>query len=100
LVGADVVMTTSSLLRQGPDHMATLLAGLDQWLDARGFTSLKHVRGIMSQRSLRDPQAFERANYIKIPAGIPSARSGNDPRRGPYKYRIMISIVHEFMILF
>ena len=69
LVGADVVMTTSSLLRQGPDHMATLLAGLDQWLDARGFTSLKHVRGIMSQRSLRDPQAFERANYIKILQG-------------------------------
>jgi dihydroorotate dehydrogenase (fumarate) len=69
LVGADVVMTTSSLLRQGPGHMATLLAGLGQWLDARGFTSLKHVRGIMSQRSLRDPQAFERANYIKILQG-------------------------------
>ena len=66
LVGADVVMTTSSLLRQGPGHVATLLAGLEKWLDAREFTSLTHVRGIMSQRSLRDPQAFERANYIKI----------------------------------
>jgi dihydroorotate dehydrogenase (fumarate) len=66
LVGADVVMTTSSLLRQGPDHMAALLAGLEKWLDAREFESLEDVRGIMSQRSLRDPQAFERANYIKI----------------------------------
>jgi len=66
LVGADVVMTTSSLLRLGPGHMATLLAGLEKWLDAREFTSLQHVRGIMSQRSMRDPQAFERANYIKI----------------------------------
>ena len=66
LVGADAVMTTSSLLRHGPGHMATLLAGLEKWLDARGFTSLQHVRGIMSQRSMRDPQAFERANYIKI----------------------------------
>jgi len=69
LVGADVVMTTSSLLRLGPGHMATLLAGLENWLDAREFTSLKHMRGIMSQRSLRDPQAFERANYIKILQG-------------------------------
>jgi dihydroorotate dehydrogenase (fumarate) len=69
LVGADVVMTTSSLLRQGPGHMATLLAGLEAWLDAREFTSLQHVRGIMSQRSLRDPQAFERANYLKILQG-------------------------------
>jgi dihydroorotate dehydrogenase (fumarate) len=66
LVGADVVMTTSSLLRQGPGHMATLLRGLEKWLEARDFSSLEHVRGIMSQRCLRDPQAFERANYIKI----------------------------------
>jgi dihydroorotate dehydrogenase (fumarate) len=66
LVGADVVMTTSSLLRQGPGHMATLLSGLEKWLEARDFSSLTHVRGIMSQRCLRDPQAFERANYIKI----------------------------------
>lgn len=78
LVGADVVMTTSSLLRQGPGHMATLLAGLKTWLDAREFTSLAHVRGIMSQRSLRDPQAFERANYLKILQGYrqPDTASG------------------------
>ena len=78
LVGADIVMTTSSLLRQGPGHMATLLAGLEKWLDAREFTSLTQVRGIMSQRSLRDPQAFERANYIKILQGYraPAQTSG------------------------
>jgi dihydroorotate dehydrogenase (fumarate) len=69
LVGADVVMTTSSLLRQGPSHLVTLLAELEKWLDAREFTSLEHVRGVMSQRSLRDPQAFERANYLKILQG-------------------------------
>jgi dihydroorotate dehydrogenase (fumarate) len=62
-------MTTSSLLRLGPGHMATLLAGLEKWLDAREFTSLQHVRGIMSQRSMRDPQAFERSNYIRILQG-------------------------------
>ncbi len=66
LVGADVVMTTSSLLRYGVGHMAVLLGGLEKWLAARDFTSLDAVRGIMSQRKLRDPQAFERANYIKI----------------------------------
>ncbi|MDR3464534.1 MAG: dihydroorotate dehydrogenase-like protein [Xanthobacteraceae bacterium] len=81
LVGADVVMTTSSLLRQGPEHMATLLAGLKAWLQAREFTSLEHVRGIMSQRSLRDPQTFERANYLKILQGYrqPDPVSGRRP---------------------
>ena len=66
LVGADVVMTTSALLRFGVGHMATLLGDLEKWLAPRGFTSLEQVRGIMSQRNMRDPQAFERANYIKI----------------------------------
>ena len=66
LVGADVVMTTSALLRHGVDHMAVLLAGLESWLDAREFASLGDMRGIMNQQKLRDPQAFERANYIRI----------------------------------
>jgi len=66
LVGADAVMTTSALLRHGPGHVATMLSGLHKWLEAREFGSLDNVRGIMSQRNMRDPQAFERANYIKI----------------------------------
>jgi dihydroorotate dehydrogenase (fumarate) len=69
LVGADVVMTTSALLRNGVDHMATLLAGLASWLGAREFASLKQMRGIMSQQKVQHPQAFERANYIKTLQG-------------------------------
>jgi dihydroorotate dehydrogenase (fumarate) len=69
LVGADAVMTTSALLRHGIGHMATMLDDLRSWLAARQFDSLDDVRGIMDQQSLRDPQAFERANYIKILQG-------------------------------
>jgi dihydroorotate dehydrogenase (fumarate) len=98
LVGADVVMTTSALLRHGPGHIATMLAGLYTWLDAREFTSLELVRGIMSQHNLRDPQVFERANYIKILQGyrqsdlsttgqpaapVPSRTNGAMPIRFP-----------------
>jgi len=66
LVGADAVMTTSALLRGGIGTMATLVADLERWLEARDFASVGAMRGIMDQRSLDDPQAFERANYIKI----------------------------------
>jgi dihydroorotate dehydrogenase (fumarate) len=98
LVGADVVMTTSALLRHGPGHIATMLSGLHKWLEARDFGSLEHVRGIMSQRNMRDPQAFERANYIKILQGyrppdlsttgqpkalVPSRVNGATPIRVP-----------------
>jgi dihydroorotate dehydrogenase (fumarate) len=69
LVGADVVMTTSSLLRSGIEHMTTLRAGLETWLRARDFASVDDARGLMSQRRIADPQAFERANYIRILQG-------------------------------
>jgi len=69
LVGADVVMTTSALLRHGVAHMRTLLNGLTTWLDARGAT-LDDIRGRMSQRRIRDPGAFERMNYIRILQGF------------------------------
>lgn len=69
LVGADVVMTTSALLRRGIDYMAVLLADLERWLAARRFGSVSQARGLMSQRNLRDPSAFERANYLATVRG-------------------------------
>ena len=66
LAGADVVMTTSALLRHGLDHVRTLLTGLTEWLEARDIASLSEVRGKMSQRVLKDPILYERANYIKV----------------------------------
>ena len=66
LVGADVVMTTSALLRYGIGHMNRLLADLTEWLDARGVAAIDDIRGKMSRERLGDPPAFERANYISI----------------------------------
>lgn len=73
LAGADVVMSTSALLRHGPDHMATLAEGLEAWLMARGFGSLGDARGLLSQQRIANPAAFERANYIKILQGYEAA---------------------------
>ncbi len=66
LVGAEVVMTTSALLRHGIGHMNTLLTDLIEWLDARGVAAIGDIRGKMSRQRLGDPPAFERANYISI----------------------------------
>ncbi|MDH3299925.1 MAG: dihydroorotate dehydrogenase-like protein [Acidimicrobiia bacterium] len=65
LVGADVVMMASALLRYGPDHVATVLADLGRWFDDRSYESVVQARGSMSQVSVPDPSAFERANYVK-----------------------------------
>lgn len=66
LAGADTVMTASALLRNGPGYVRTLVSGLTEWMEAREFASVDQLRGIMSHRKVRNPAAFERANYIKV----------------------------------
>lgn len=75
LAGADVVMSTSALLRHGVQHMAALLWGLETWLSNREFASVNDIRGLLSQRRIDDPEAFERANYIKILQSYEAARA-------------------------
>jgi dihydroorotate dehydrogenase (fumarate) len=69
-------MMTSALLRQGPDHLSHLQAHLGDWLDRHGHGSVDAIRGRLSQRAVRDPAAFERANYLRILASHPAPTHG------------------------
>ncbi len=64
LAGADVVMTTSSLLRHGPEHATVLLDGLTEWMTRKGFDNLDKVRGRLSVPREVDKTAYERAGYV------------------------------------
>jgi dihydroorotate dehydrogenase (fumarate) len=66
MAGADVAMMTSALLRHGPEHLRAVEAGLQDWLEEHGMQTVGHLRGMRSQRSVRDPAAWERANYITM----------------------------------
>jgi dihydroorotate dehydrogenase (fumarate) len=66
LAGADIAMTTSSLLIHGPAHLGTLVNGLQTWMEQKRFESVAAIKGSMSQRNVANPGAFERANYLKI----------------------------------
>lgn len=65
MAGADVTMMCSSLLIHGPQHIQQVLSDLDQWMLEHEYTSIKQMKGSMSQRAVADPAAFERANYMK-----------------------------------
>jgi dihydroorotate dehydrogenase (fumarate) len=69
MAGADVAMMTSALLRHGPEHLRAVEAGLQDWLEEHGMQTVGHLRGMRSQRSVRDPAAWERANYITMLSG-------------------------------
>jgi len=64
LAGADVVMTTSALLRHGPEHAAALLAGLEAWMTRRGFDSAAQLRGLLAVPADGDEAAYERSLYV------------------------------------
>ena len=66
LAGADVVMSTSSLLKNGIGHLSTMLDGLRNFMAAKEYASVEEMKGAMNQRSVENPTAFERANYIKV----------------------------------
>jgi dihydroorotate dehydrogenase (fumarate) len=65
LAGSDCVMLASSLLTKGPAHIGTLVKGVEGWLAQRDYSSVEQMKGSLSQQSCPDPDAFERANYMK-----------------------------------
>ena len=66
LAGADAVMTTSALLRDGIGYMSTLTTGLRDWMEGREIASLEDMRGMMSWQRSRDRSVYTRANYLRI----------------------------------
>jgi dihydroorotate dehydrogenase (fumarate) len=69
LAGADVVMTTSALLRRGPSYIENLLTELRSWLSARDFNSLEQVRGLLSHQRAANAATPERDDYLAILQG-------------------------------
>jgi dihydroorotate dehydrogenase (fumarate) len=70
LAGADVVMTASSLYKNGIGYLKTMNKDLQDWMYMMGFDNINAFKGIMSQKNISDPTAYERANYIKILEGV------------------------------
>lgn len=69
LAGADVVMTASSLYKNGIPYLKTMNKELQDWMYMMGFDSIDAFKGSMSQQNISDPTAYERSNYIKILEG-------------------------------
>lgn len=66
LAGADVVMTTTALLRYGISHVGGLKAGLSRWLSQHGAGTLDEIRGQFSRKRLGRGGDAARADYLKI----------------------------------
>lgn len=66
LAGADVVMTTSALLRHGPGHATVLLDGLSAWMARKGHQRPDQFRGLLAVPPDAHEASYERAGYVAV----------------------------------
>jgi dihydroorotate dehydrogenase (fumarate) len=66
MAGADVTMMASALLKNGSQRITEILTQMNQWMLEHEYVSVAQMKGSMSQKSVADPSAYERANYMKV----------------------------------
>ena len=65
MAGANVTMLASELIAKGPERASEILEEMTNWMETYQYESVKQMCGSMSQQSVAEPAAFERANYMK-----------------------------------
>jgi len=66
MAGAKVAMMASTLLHNGERVIPAILEDLQTWMKEREYESIQQMQGSMSQKNVKEPAAFERANYMKV----------------------------------
>ncbi|MCK5730703.1 MAG: dihydroorotate dehydrogenase-like protein [Draconibacterium sp.] len=66
LAGADVVQIVSTIYRNQPGIVSNILDDLNNWMDNKGYKSLDDFRGKLSRKNMKDPFAYQRAQYVDI----------------------------------
>ncbi|MBD3307969.1 dihydroorotate dehydrogenase-like protein [candidate division KSB3 bacterium] len=65
LAGASVIQMASVLYSEGVGHIQKILAGLEQWMEDKHFSSIADFRGRLNQVHNPQDAAYIRAQYIK-----------------------------------
>ena len=82
MVGADVTMLSSTLLRNGIGHLEQIEEGVLEWMEKHEYESVQQMKGSMSQIRCPDPSAFERAQYMEAVKSVQHVvLTGREARR-------------------
>ena len=73
MVGADVTMLCSTVIRHGIPQIAMIERELVEWLEEHEYESVSQLKGSLSQKNCAEPAAFERAQYMKALTGYTAA---------------------------
>jgi dihydroorotate dehydrogenase (fumarate) len=65
MAGADVTMPCSALIRRGIPYIRLVERELAEWLEEHGYDSVEQLKGSLSHVKCPNPEAFERAQYVR-----------------------------------
>lgn len=65
LVGAKAVQISSVIYKKGPQVIQSMLDDINTWLDAKKYSSLQDITGLLKQSELVKPMIYERAQFMK-----------------------------------
>jgi dihydroorotate dehydrogenase (fumarate) len=77
MAGADSIQMVSSLLMNSPQVIGQSLSELTHWMEEKEYKSLEELRGCLNYQHCPDPEALERANYMRV---LKSFRAGSSFR--------------------
>jgi dihydroorotate dehydrogenase (fumarate) len=65
MAGADVTMLCSALIRRGIPYIRLVEQELAEWLEDHGYDSVEQLKGALSHVKSPNPEAIERAQYVR-----------------------------------
>ena len=66
LAGADCVQVVSTIYKNKPQHVKTMLKEIEDWMNKKGYKSLNDFKGKLAKKNVTDPFAYRRAQYVDI----------------------------------
>ncbi len=69
LAGADTVQVVSTLYKNKPEHIATMLSEIEAWMESKKFNTLADFKGKLSKKEIKDPFIYKRGQYVDLLLG-------------------------------
>lgn len=64
LSGAQVVQMVSAIYKNKPGHIGIVLGDLEHWMDQKGYETIAHIRGKLSDWEMKNSDTYHRAQYL------------------------------------
>ncbi len=66
IAGADCVQVVSTIYKHGPKQIGKILEEMEEWMTGKKYQSLADFKGKLAKVNIKDPYAYQRAQYVDI----------------------------------